>query len=143
MITLNLVGTLTPTRAVVNHLIAQRRGSIVNLSSLAGIIGAVNLADYSAAKGGVVQFTVSLAKELAPFGIRVNSIAPGSVATERIKNLPQDVMQEYISGIRLGRSGTPEELAAAIAFLASPDASYITGQNLNVDGGWGLGPAKF
>jgi NAD(P)-dependent dehydrogenase (short-subunit alcohol dehydrogenase family) len=65
------------------------------------------------------------------------------VATERIKNLPPDVMWEYISGIRLGRSGMPEELAAAIAFVASPDASDIMGQNLNVDGGWGLGPAQF
>ncbi len=142
MITLNLVGTLTPARAVVNHLIAQKSGSIVNVSSLAGVLGGTNLADYSAAKGGVIQFTVSLAKELAPFGIRVNSIAPGTVGTDRIKGLPADTRQEYLSGIRLGRFGTPEEMAAAITFLASPDASYITGQNLNVDGGWGLGPAK-
>ncbi|VTU29950.1 MULTISPECIES: SDR family NAD(P)-dependent oxidoreductase [unclassified Variovorax] len=143
MIDLNLVGTLNVTRAVVNTMIEQGSGSIVNVASIAGVIGGPNLTDYSAAKGGVIAFTKALAKELAPSGIRVNSIAPGVVGTDRIHGLPQEVRDAYLVGIRLGRFAKAEEMATVILFLASPDASYVTGQNINVDGGWSMGPSNF
>jgi NAD(P)-dependent dehydrogenase (short-subunit alcohol dehydrogenase family) len=143
MVQLNLIGTMNPTRAVINHMIERRSGKIVNVSSLAGVLGGTNLADYSAAKGGVILFTRSLAKEVASHGIRVNSIAPGTVGTERVLALPGGTREQYLAGIRMGRFGRPEEMASVILFLASDDASYITGQNITVDGGWGLGPANF
>lgn len=143
MIKLNLMGTLNMTRATINHMIEKRKGTIVNVASIAGVIGGPNLTDYSAAKGGVIAFTKALAKEVAEHEIRVNCIAPGVVGTDRIFGMSKEIRDAYLVGIRLGRFAKPEEMATVILFLASNDSSYITGQNINVDGGWSMGPSNF
>jgi NAD(P)-dependent dehydrogenase (short-subunit alcohol dehydrogenase family) len=143
MLTLNLVGTLNATRAVVNQMIEQKSGRIVSFSSSAGVIGGMRVADYSAAKAGVIGFTKALAKEVAPYGINVNSIAPGVVGTPRMMAMAPEIMEGYLKGIRLRRFARPEELASVVLFLVADDSSYITGQNIEVDGGLNLGPENY
>jgi 3-oxoacyl-[acyl-carrier protein] reductase len=113
----------------------NKRGSIVNLMSVVGRAGAEGQLVYSASKSALVGVTRSAAKELAPKGIRVNAVAPGMIRTELITSLPESKLQERLGSIRMGRFGEPEEVAQAIAFLASDAASYITGQVLGIDGG--------
>ncbi len=144
MITLNLIGALNCTRAVINHMIERGSGKIVSFSSVVGVIGALELVDYSAAKAGIIGFTMALAKEVASSGINVNCISPGIVGTPRVRGmLKQEVIDGYEKGIRFGRLAKPEELASVVLFLASDDANYITGQNIIVDGGLTLGPANY
>ncbi len=143
MITLNLKGTLNSTRAVINHMIEARGGKVVSFASTAGMIGGLRVTDYSAAKAGVIGFTKGLAKEVAQYGINVNSIAPGVVGTPRMFGMPKEVIDGYLKGIRLGRLATPKELASVVLFLVSDDSSYITGQNIAVDGGLTLGPENY
>lgn len=143
MITLNLKGTLNCTRAVINYMIEQNGGRIISLASTAGVIGALRVADYSAAKAGVIGFTKALAKEVASHGINVNSISPGVVGTPRMLGMPKEMLDGYLKGIRLKRLASPDEIASVILFLASSDSSYITGQNINVDGGLTLGPEDY
>ena len=141
MIALNLYGTLNCTRAVVNHMIEGRSGKVVNCASTAGVIGMQKAAEYAAAKGGVIAFTKTLAKELGQYGINVNCVSPGVVGTPRILQRPE--LRACVDGIPLGRLGKPEELAQVILFLASDESSYITGENIVVAGGMTLGPKGY
>ncbi|HEY5540172.1 MAG TPA: 3-oxoacyl-ACP reductase FabG [Coriobacteriia bacterium] len=131
----NLTGVFNVTRAATRHLMKQRSGSIVNITSVVGLVGNAGQTNYAAAKAGVIGLTKSVARELAPRGIRVNAIAPGFIQTDMTAALPDNIRSATIGGIALGRFGAAEDVANAVAFLASDDAGYITGQTLAVDGG--------
>ena len=143
IIDLNLYGTLNCTHAVINHMIERRCGKIVNLASIAGMIGMQKAAEYSAAKAGVIGFTKALAKEVASFGINVNCVSPGVIATPRVHNMPKESVASWLDGIPFGRLGEPKEIANAILFLASNESDYITGENIPVTGGQTLGPTGY
>ena len=143
MIGLNLYGTLSCTRAVINHMIERRSGKVINVASTAGMIGQQKATAYSAAKGGVIAFTKTLAKEVAEYGINVNCVSPGIVASARVRQMSQEVVQQWLEGIPLARLATTEEVANVILFLASDEASYMTGENVTVAGGLPLGPKGY
>jgi 2-hydroxycyclohexanecarboxyl-CoA dehydrogenase len=139
---INLRGVLAVTHAVLPGMQERRSGSIVNVSSEAGRVGSQGSAVYSAAKGGVIGFTKAIAREAARYRVRVNAVAPGPIETPLLNAAPKllgergkRLKQAMVNTTVLGRSGEPDEVAAAIAFLASDDASYITGQTLGVSGG--------
>lgn len=132
---LNLKGVFHCCKVVTRPMMAQRGGAIVNVSSLSGITGLPGQTNYAAAKGGVNAFTKALAQEVARFGIRVNAVAPGLVETEMATQIPAPQRERLLSGVPMGRMATPEEIAAVVKFLASDDASYITGQVIPVTGG--------
>ncbi|WP_277773939.1 3-oxoacyl-[acyl-carrier-protein] reductase [Thermoleptolyngbya sichuanensis] len=133
VIDLNLTGVFLCTRAASKIMLKQKSGRIINISSVVGLMGNPGQANYSAAKAGVIGFTKSVAKELAPRGITVNAIAPGFIATDMTHGLNSEDILKFIP---LGRYGQAEEVAGATRFLAAdPAAAYITGQVLNVDGG--------
>jgi len=132
---LNLRGTFLITKAAMRPMMKQRAGRIVNVSSIAGLVGNAGQANYSAAKAGVIGFTKTVAREMASRNITVNAVAPGFVPTDLTAVLPQEVRDALLKQIPLGRFGAAEDIANAIAFLASDDAAYITGQVLVVDGG--------
>ena len=140
---LNLLAPLNCARAVINHMMERRRGAIVSISSTAGVIGMMKGVEYSAAKAGIVGMTITLAKEAAEYGIRVNSVSPGIVGTERVFKMAPDRIPQWEKGIKLGRLCKPEEIASAVLFLVSDESSYITGQNIIVDGGLCLGPEGY
>jgi 2-hydroxycyclohexanecarboxyl-CoA dehydrogenase len=138
----NLRGTIAVTHAVLDGMQRRGGGTIVNVASEAGRVGSQGSAVYSAAKGGVIAFTRAIARESARFGVRVNAVAPGPIETPLLNSAEAELgeigarlKQGMIDATLLRRSGTPEEVAATIAFLASDDASYLTGQTLNVSGG--------
>jgi len=132
---LNLRGTFLVTKAAMRPMMKQRGGRIVNVASIAGIVGNAGQANYSAAKAGIIGFTKTVAREMASRNITVNAVAPGFVPTDLTDPLPQEVKDALLRQIPLGRFGSVEDIANAIAFLASDEAAYITGQILVVDGG--------
>lgn len=131
----NLKGIFNTTKSVSKVMMKQRTGKIINMTSVVGLMGNAGQANYAAAKAGVIGFTKSMAKELASRNITVNAIAPGYITTDMTSGLPEQVKTDLAEKIPLSRLGTPEDIAAAVLFLASDAANYITGQTLNVDGG--------
>lgn len=139
VIDVNLNGVFRVARASLRQMYKQGSGSIVNCASILGVFGQSNAAAYSAAKGGVVNMTRTLALEAASKGVRVNSIGPGYIDTPLLKDLDEELRQGLISLHPMGRLGRPEEIANAFLFLASDEASFITGSTLMVDGGFTAG----
>lgn len=133
VINTNLKGAFNTIRHVSGVMLKQRAGAIINISSVVGLMGNVGQANYAASKAGVIGLTKSAARELAARGITVNAVAPGFIATDMTEVLKEDIQQKMIDTIPLKKAGTPEEVAAAVVFLA--ENRYITGQVLNVDGG--------
>jgi 3-oxoacyl-[acyl-carrier protein] reductase len=134
----NLTGVFNTTRACIITFLKQKSGNIVNISSVSGIRPQPGQTNYAAAKAGVIGFTKSLAKEVAPYNIRVNSVAPGFIDTEMTKELSQQLREKFVNMIPLRRFGTVEEVAKVVLFLLSDDSQYITGQTLQLDGGLGI-----
>jgi len=135
VINVNLKSVFVCTRAALKYMMRQRYGRIVNISSIVGIIGNPGQVNYSAAKAGIIGITRSVAKEMGSRHITVNAVCPGFIETEMTQKLPDKVKEEYNQRIPLGFLGSPKDVADAVAFLASDEARYITGQFLCVDGG--------
>ena len=135
VININLKGAWNCSKAVIRPMMKKRYGRIVNISSVSGQAGQAGQTNYSASKAGLIGFTKAMAREVATRGIAVNAVAPGFIPTALTNELPGELKDYIISATPMGRMGTPEEIAFAVAFLASDEASYITGQVLGVDGG--------
>ncbi len=135
VLTTNLRGAFFCTRAVLSPMIKARWGRIINITSVVGIAGNAGQANYAAAKAGIIGLTKTTAKEVASRGITVNAVAPGFIDTDMTRKLSDKVKEQVIQQVPLKRFGTPEDVAKAVTFLASEDASYITGHVLTVDGG--------
>jgi len=131
----NLKGAFLCSRAVAKVMMKQRSGCIVNITSIMGLTGNAGQANYASAKAGLIGFTKSLARELGSRNIRVNAVAPGWIDTAMTDSLPESVREAILKQIPLGRLGKAEDVAGAVVFLCSEEASYITGQVLTVDGG--------
>jgi len=135
VLNVNLKGTFNCIKAVSRVMIKQKKGKIINIASVVGIMGNIGQANYSASKAGVIALTKTTAKELASRNINVNAVAPGFISTEMTARLPEEIKQKMLAQIPLSRFGLPKDVAKACLFLASDDADYITGQILVVDGG--------
>ena len=134
----NLVGPWNMLKAVNRIMMKQRYGRIVNLSSVTGLMGNMGQTNYAAAKAGILGMTKSYAREVASRGITVNAVAPGFIDTDMTEAMPEGAKDKIITGIPMGRTGKPEDVAEAVAFLASEQAGYITGEVLRVDGGMAM-----
>lgn len=135
---INVKGYFYCAQAATLKMFKARRGAIINISSVSSLMALPGQSVYAATKGAINSMTATLARELAPYGIRVNAIAPGFIATDMVAHLPEEKIKEYLTQIPLGRLGKVEEVADLAAFLASDEASYITGQTLVIDGGLSL-----
>jgi len=135
VISINLKGIFNCTKAVTRNMFKQREGRIVNLTSVVGEMGNAGQTNYAASKAGIIGFTKACAREMAPRGITVNAISPGFIKTDITDQLPEEIRKDYISKIPLNRFGSPEDIAGAVAFLTSDDASYITGEVFRINGG--------
>ena len=135
VLSINLKGVFLCTKAVTRQMMRQRAGKIVNLASVVGIVGNPGQANYVAAKAGVIGLTKTTAKELAARNILVNAVAPGFITTDMTDDLGDDMKEQLLSTIPLGKLGSAEDVANTVAFLLSDEAKYITGQTINVDGG--------
>jgi 3-oxoacyl-[acyl-carrier protein] reductase len=135
VIATNLTAVYRLCRACVRHMMKERRGRIVNLTSVVGLTGNPGQANYAAAKAGILGFTKSLARELGSRGITVNAVAPGFIDTDMTRGLNEEQRAALLRQIPLGRLGTPAEVAAAVLFLVAPQSAYITGETLHVNGG--------
>ena len=131
----NLTGAVRCCRQALPHLLASKAGRIINIASIAGIVGSAGQVNYSAAKAGLIGLTEVLARELAPSGITVNAVAPGVIDAGIVAGMPEQVRRRLVEVVPMGRMGTAEEVAALVVFLASREAGYITGQTIAVDGG--------
>ncbi|HET7839744.1 MAG TPA: 3-oxoacyl-[acyl-carrier-protein] reductase [Rectinemataceae bacterium] len=138
VITTNLTSAFLVSRVAARHMIKRRSGSIVNVSSVVGIMGNGGQTNYAASKAGVIGFTKSLAREVSARGVRVNAIAPGFIETAMTEKIPAEAKEKMKATIPLGRTGRPEEIAAAALYLCSELSSYVTGEVLKVDGGMGM-----
>ncbi|HOH46697.1 MAG TPA: 3-oxoacyl-[acyl-carrier-protein] reductase [Candidatus Cloacimonadota bacterium] len=132
---INLKGSFICTQKAFKHMMKQRKGSIINISSVIGIMGNAGQANYAASKGGLIAFTKSCAKEFASRNVRVNAVAPGFIETEMTATLPDEIRAEYAKVIPLNKMGSSDDVARVCIFLASEDSSYLTGQTIAVDGG--------
>ncbi len=135
VMTVNLKSVFLFTKAVSRSMMKRRTGSIVNISSIIGLIGNAGQGNYSASKAGIIAFTKSIAKELASRNVRVNAVAPGFIETNMTAKMPEDLQKKMLDAIPLGRYGKPEDVASVVAFLAGDGAGYMTGQVLTVCGG--------
>ena len=135
VINVNLKGTFNCSKSLIRPMMRSRYGRIVNISSVSGLAGQTGQTNYSASKAGIIGFTKALAREVASRNITVNAVAPGFIPTALTVDLPAELTDQILGITPLGRMGTPQEIAFAVAFLASDEAAYITGQVLSVDGG--------
>ena len=135
VLSINLKGAFLCIKSVLRPMLKQRWGRIINIASIAGVVGNPGQANYSAAKAGLIGLTKTVAREVASRGITVNAVAPGAIDTAMLQSLSENVRQEMVKQIPVGRLGTPEDVAQMVAFLASGATSYITGQVFHVDGG--------
>jgi 3-oxoacyl-[acyl-carrier protein] reductase len=135
VINVNLKGTFNCTQKVSRYMLKQKSGTIINITSIIGIMGNAGQANYAASKGGIIALTKSTAKEFSSRNIRVNAIAPGFIQTDMTAKLPKEVIDKYTAAIPLSRMGLPKDIANLCIFLASDEANYITGQTIQVDGG--------
>jgi len=135
VIAVNLTGTFYCTKAVAPHMMERGSGCIVNISSVVGVYGNIGQTNYAASKAGVIGLTKTWAKEFAKKGMRVNAVAPGFIKTPMTGKVPEKVLDQMIGKTPMGRMGEPKEVANAILFLISDEASFITGHVLHVDGG--------
>jgi 3-oxoacyl-[acyl-carrier protein] reductase len=135
VINTNLTSVYRLSKACLKRMVKERRGRIINITSVVGVTGNAGQANYAAAKAGIIGFTKSLAKELASRNVTVNAVAPGFIDTDMTRSLNEQQRQQLLSQIPAGRLGTVEDVAATVLFLASPQAAYITGQTLHVNGG--------
>jgi 3-oxoacyl-[acyl-carrier protein] reductase len=134
----NLDGTFHTCKAVARKMLKRRSGAIVNMTSFVGVHGNPGQANYAASKAGIIGFTKALAKELGPRGVRVNAIAPGYIDTELTQGLPEELRELLLANTPLGRLGDPRDVATAVRFLCSDEASFVTGEVMLVDGGLGM-----
>jgi len=135
VISVNLTGTFNCSKAVIEGMLERQYGRIVNISSVIGRMGNRGQANYAASKAGIIGLTQTLAKEFADKGVTVNAIAPGFIGTDMLKSVPANIMEKILAQIPMGRLGRPEEVASAVTYLVSPEAGYITGQVIDINGG--------
>jgi 3-oxoacyl-[acyl-carrier protein] reductase len=135
LLKVNLTSLFHCCRTVIRKMIPVRKGKIINISSISGILGTPGQTNYAATKGGVISFTKSLARELGPFNIHVNAVAPGLIESEVVSKMPKERIEAIVKSSSLGRIGKPEEVAQVVLFLASEHSDYVTGQTIVVDGG--------